>query len=307
MKLTEISIKRTTIPVVLFIILALGGIYSYTLLNKELMPSMDIPINAVMTVYPGAAPSEVETALTEKIEEAVSSLEGIDKINAYSFESMSVVVIYFNDGIDVDLSLQECERKVNAIKNNLPANSKDPQFMKFDMGMLPVMDIAAESNIPEKEFYDLIDKDIKTKIAQIKGIAQVNIVGGNQREIEVKANAQKLEQYGISLLQLKTMIEAANVDFPTGKIKDDESKTIIRIAGKFENLDEIRNLVIGATREGTSIKVSDVATVVDGTRKSAKLARINGQPAIGISILKQTDGNAVEISKEVKATLADFE
>jgi len=307
MKLTEISIKRTTIPVVLFIILALGGIYSYTLLNKELMPSMDIPINAVMTVYPGAAPSEVETALTEKIEEAVSSLEGIDKINAYSFESMSVVVIYFNDGIDVDLSLQECERKVNAIKNNLPANSKDPQFMKFDMGMLPVMDIAAESNIPEKEFYDLIDKDIKTKIAQIKGIAQVNIVGGNQREIEVKANAQKLEQYGISLLQLKTMIEAANVDFPTGKIKDDESKTIIRIAGKFENLDEIRNLVIGATREGTSIKVSDVATVVDGTRKSAKLARINGQPAIGISILKQTDGNAVEISKEVKATLTDFE
>lgn len=307
MKITELSIKRTTIPVVIFIILALGGIYSYTLLNKELLPKMDVPINVVMTVYPGAAPSEVENSVTEKVEEAVSSLEGIDKINSYSFEGMSLVIVYFEDGINVDISLQDCERKVNAIKNNLPENIKDPQFMKFDMTMLPVMDIAVNSNIPEKEFFDLVDNEIKTQVSQIRGIAQVNIIGGNQREIEIKANVQKLEQYGISLLQVKQMIEATNVDFPTGKIKDDDNKTIIRIAGKFENLDEIRNLVVGATRDGSIIKVSDVATVVDGTKKATKLARINGQPAIGISILKQTDGNAVEISKDVKVVLASFE
>jgi len=307
MKITELSIKRTTIPVVIFIILALGGIYSYTLLNKELLPKMDVPINVVMTVYPGAAPSEVESSVTEKVEEAVSSLEGIDKINSYSFEGMSLVLIYFDDGINVDLSLQDCERKVNAIKNNLPENIKDPQFMKFDMTMLPVMDIAVNSNIPEKEFFDLVDNEIKTQVSQIKGIAQINVIGGNQREIEIKANVQKLEQYGISLLQVKQMIEAANVDFPTGKIKDDDNKTIIRIAGKFENLDEIRNLVVGAARDGSIIKVSDIATVVDGTKKATKLARINGQPAIGLSIQKQTDGNAVEISKEVKVVLANFE
>jgi len=307
MKLTEISIKRSTIPVVIFIILALGGLFSYTLLNKELTPKIEVPINAIMTVYPGAAPSEVESSVTEKVEEAISSLQGIDKINSYSFESMSVVVIYYEDGIDVDVSLQECERKVNAIKNNLPENAKEPQFMKFDMTMLPVMDIAVNSNIPEKEFYDLVDNEIKTQISQVKGVAQVNIIGGNQREIEIKANAQKLEQYGISLMQVKQMIEAANVDFPTGKIKDDDNKTIIRIAGKFVNLDEIRNLVVGATKDGSIIKVSDVATVVDGTKKATKLARINGKPAIGLSIQKQTDGNAVEISKNVKVLIANFE
>jgi len=307
MKITEISIKRTTIPVVIFIILALGGLYSYTLLNKELLPKMDVPINVVMTVYPGAAPSEVESSVTEKVEEAISSLEGIDKINSYSFEGMSLVLIYFEDGIDVDISLQECERKVNAIKNNLPENIKDPTFVKFDMTMMPIMDIAVNSNIPEKEFYDLVDNEIKTQISQIKGIAQVNIIGGNEREIEIKAIAQKLEQYGISLLQLKQAIQAANVDFPTGKVKDDNSKTIIRIAGKFNNLDEIRNLVVGASRDGSIIKVSDVATVVDGTKKATKLARINGQPAIGLSIQKQTEGNAIEISKSVKAVISDFE
>jgi HAE1 family hydrophobic/amphiphilic exporter-1 len=307
MKITEISIKRTTIPVVVFVLLALAGLFSYTLLNKELSPSIDVPINVVMTVYPGAAPVEVESSVTKKVEEAVSALEGIDKLTSYSFEGVSMVLIQYKDGIDADMSLQECERKVNSIKENLPENSKDPRFMKFDMNMFPIMGIALKSNIPEKEFYDIVDKDLKTKLSQIKGIAQVDIIGGNQREIEVKANAQKLEQYGISLIQLKQVIQAANVDFPTGKIKDDDTKYIIRLAGKFENLDQIRNLIVGASRDGSVIKISDVATVVDGSKKTAKLARINGQQAMGLSILKQTDGNAVEISKEVKKVLADYE
>jgi HAE1 family hydrophobic/amphiphilic exporter-1 len=307
MKITDISIKRTTIPVVIFVLLALGGLFSYTLLNKELSPSVDVPINVVMTIYPGAAPSEVESSVTKKVEEAVSALEGIDKINSYSFEGVSMVMVQYKDDIDANVALQECERKVNAIKENLPENTKDPRFMKFDMNMFPIMSIAANSNIPETEFYDIIDKEVKAKLSQIKGAAQVDIIGGNQREIEIKANAQKLQQYGISLLQLKQIVEASNVDFPTGKIKDDDTKYIIRLAGKFDNLDQIRNLVLGATPDGATIKISDVATVVDGTRRTTKLARINGQQAIGLSILKQNDGNAVEISKEVKKVLADFE
>lgn len=307
MKITEISIKRTTIPVVLFVLLTLGGLFSYSLLNKELAPTIDIPINVVMTIYPGAAPSEVESSITKQVEEAISALEGIDKITSYSLEGLSIVMVQYKDGINADMSLQECERKVNAIKENLPENIKDPRFLKFDLNMFPIMSVAVKANIPEKEFYDIIDKEVKTRLSQIKGIAQVDIIGGNQREIEIKANAQKLEQYGISLLQIKQMIEASNVDFPTGKIKDDNSKLIVRLSGKFDNLDQIRSLIVGASRDGSVIKLSDVATVVDGTKKSTKLARINGQPAIGLSIQKQTDGNAVEISKDVKKQFADFE
>lgn len=307
MKITEISIKRTTIPVVLFTLLAIGGLFTYSLLNKELVPNMEVPVNAVMTVYPGASPSEVETSVSKKIEDAVSAIEGIKTINTYSLESMSIVVINYKDGIDADLSLQDCERKVNAIKTDLPENCKEPQFMKFDMNMFPVMTIAAKANIPDKDFYDIVDKEIRTGLSQIKGVASVTIIGGNQREIQIKVDAQKIEQLGLSLIQVKQMIEAANVDFPTGKIKDNETKFIVRISGKFNSLDEIRNLVIGASRDGSVIKVRDVASVVDGTRKATKLAHINGQPAIGLTIQKQTDGNAVEISKEVHKILAEYE
>lgn len=307
MKLTEISIKRTTIPVVIFVLLALGGLFAYTLLNKELTPSIDMPINAVMTIYPGAAPSEVESSVTKKIEEAISALEGIDNIKSSSMEGVSMVTIQFKDGIDPDVSLQECERKVGAIKENLPESCKDPRFMKFDMNTFPIMSIAANANMPETEFYDIVDKEIKAKLAQVQGVAQVDLIGGNQRQIEIKANAQKLQQYGISLLQVKQMIQLANIDFPTGKIKDESTKYIIRLAGKFDNIDQIRELVVGTTRDGSVIKLGDVATVVDGIRKPSRMARINGQAAIGISIQKQTDGNAVEISKEVRKILSDFE
>lgn len=307
MKLTDISIKRTTIPVVIFTVLALAGIFTYSLLNKELTPSMDMPVSTVTTVYPGAAPAEVEASVTEKIEEAVSALEGIDKINSLSYEGVSLVIIQYNDDVDGDLALQECERKVNAIRDKLPESIRDPQFRKFDIGSFPIMTVAANSNIPGKEFYDLIDKEIKTKISQISGVAQVDIIGGNEREIEVKANAQKLQQYGLSLTQVMQVIGASNMDFPAGKVKDESTKSIVRIAGKFENLEQIRNLIITTTKEGSVIKVSDVATVVDGTRKTARLARYNGQPVIGLSIQKQTDGNAVEISKEAKKIFADFE
>src|SRR5512133_3896845 len=123
MKITDISIKRTTIPVVIFVLLALGGLFSYTLLNKELAPTMDVPINTITTIYPGAAPLEVESSVTKKVEEAVAAIEGIDKITSYSFESVSMVMIQYKDDVDADLALQECERKINAISENLPENA----------------------------------------------------------------------------------------------------------------------------------------------------------------------------------------
>ncbi len=307
MKITEISLKRTTIPVVVFTILALVGIYSYTRLNVELVPNIDVPVNAVMTVYPGAAPGEVESSVTKPIEDAVSGMEGIDKIISYSLENVSIVIIELKDDMDADISLQDCQRKVEAILSDLPGDIDQPQYMKMDMNMFPIMSIAASSDLPEKEFYDLIDLDIVPYISQIKGVADVELIGGNQREIQIKADAEKLEQYGISLLQLKQMIGASNLDFPVGNISDDQTRSLLRLGGKFTSVDEISNLVIRTMPNGSTIRLNDVATVVDGTKESTKLAHINGVPAIGLSIQKQSGSNAVEISEQVQALLNDFE
>ena len=307
MNITGISIKRTTIPVVIFTILALAGIYSYTRLNVELIPNIDMPVNVVMTVYPGAAPSEVESSVTKPIEDAVSGMEGIDKLSSYSFENMSIVVIQLKDNMDADVSLQDCERKVNMIQSELPEDVDLPRFMKMDLNMMPIMSIAASSNMPEQQFYDLVDLNIVPYISQIKGVAQVEIVGGNQREIQIKADAQKLQQYGISLSLLKQMITASNLDFPVGNIKDDQTRSLIRLSGKFASVDEIGDLILRTSPDGSTIKVKDVATVVDGNKESTKLARINGTPAIGLSVTKQSGANAVEISDEAQKLFQEFE
>lgn len=307
MKLAEISVKRTTIPVVLFTILILGGIYSFFNLSEELTPSMDFPINTITTVYPGASPSEVENSVTKRIEDAVSTISGIKKINSYSYEGFSMVVIQYVDGTNADTKLEECQRKVNIIRNNLPVNAKDPQFVKFDINNYPIMNIAVNSNLPSGEFYDLIDRQVKPVLAQIKGVAKVDIIGGNEREIQIKADAEKLDHYGISILQLKQVLQASNLDFPTGQITNGKNRTLIRLSGKYTKLETIREQVIGYAKDGSAIRLKDVAYVVNGVKKPTSLARINGNPAIGISIQKQTGANAVDISSQVKKEITSFE
>ncbi|HYW95231.1 MAG TPA: efflux RND transporter permease subunit, partial [Bacteroidales bacterium] len=307
MKITEISIKRTTISVVLFTILIIGGIYSYFQLSKEFIPNLDMPINTITTVYPGASPAEVESSVTKKVEDAISTLSGIKKINSYSYEGFSMVVIEYVDGTDADKKLNECERKINIIRSDLPENAHDPQFVKFDVNNYPIMNIAVNSDLPEKEFYDLVDREIRPMMSQVKGVAQVDVVGGNEREIQVKVNAQKLDYYGISILQVKQMMQASNLDFPTGKISSDSSRMLIRLSGKYTSLGSIREQIIGYTKDGGPIRLKDVASVVDGVRASSRLARINGKPAIGLSVQKQTGANAVDISTEIRKDLTDFE
>ena len=185
-----------------------------------------------MTVYPGAAPGEVESSVTKPIEDAVSGMEGIDKLNSYSVENMSIVIIQLKDNMDADISLQDCQRKVESILNDLPEDINQPQYIKMDMNMYPIMGIAASSDLPEKDFYDLVDLDIVPYISQIKGVADVEILGGNQREIQVKVNAEKLQQYGISLMEMKQMIGASNLDFPVGKISDDKTQLIVTPGGQ---------------------------------------------------------------------------
>lgn len=306
MKITDISVKRTTIPVVVFTILALAGIYSYTRLNVELTPNIEIPMNMVTTVYPGASPSEIESSVTKPIEDAVSGMEGIKKIVSFSYENVSLIQIELKDGVSPDLALQDCERKVNMIENDLPVDADKPQFQKIDINMFPIMSVAASSNMPEQKFYDLIKLDIVPYISQVKGVAGVEIVGGNQREIQIEADAQKLQEYGISLSQIRQVIAASNLDFPVGKVTDDQSRSLIRISGKFTSLDEIADLNIKTT-DGSSIKIRDVAAVLDGTTETVKLARVNGMPAIGLSIKKQSGSNAVEISDEVQKLFKNFE
>lgn len=302
MKISEISIKRPSIIIVLFIILTLGGLFSYKQLSYELIPKMETNVITVQTIYPGASPSEVENTITKKIEDAVSSLESVKKIEAKSFESFSLVTITLNTGADVNYLLTEAQRKINAIVSDLPDDAKTPALSKFSLDDLPIMNLSVTSKLSEKELYELLDKKIQPIFSRINGVAQVTMIGGQEREIKVNLDPQKLEGYGLSVAQVQQIIAASNLDFPTGNAKTQEKQTIIRLMGKIVSVEEMRNLPI-TTPSGQQIRLGDVADIQDGEKDVEKIARINQQNTILFQITKQSDANAVQVSQLVKNTI----
>ena len=306
MNLPEISIKRPSIILVLFIILTLGGIFSYSLLGYELIPKMETNTITVQTVYPGASPSEVENTVTKKIENAVSSMENVKKIEAKSFESLSLVTITLNTGADVNYLMTDAQRKINAIVSQLPDDAKTPSLNKFSLDDVPIMNLSVTSKMSEKELYDLLDKKIQPIFSRVNGVAQVTMVGGQEKEIQVNIHPEKLEGYGLSIAQVQQVIAASNLDFPTGNAKTREKQTIIRLMGKIGSVEEMRRLPI-TTPSGMMIRLGDIADIQDGEKDVEKIARINQKNTILLQVTKQSDANAVEVSEAIKNTIKTVE
>jgi HAE1 family hydrophobic/amphiphilic exporter-1 len=306
MKLAEISIKRPSLVIVLFTILTLGGLFSYSQLGYELIPKFEMNVITVSTVYPGASPSEVENTVTKKMEDAIASLENIKKIDSKSYESLSVVSITLTSNANVDVSMNDAQRKINAILSDLPEDAKTPSLNKFSLSDMPIITIGANGKMDEAAFYDLIDKKIAPVLSRVQGVAQVNIIGGQEREIQVNLDATKMQGYGLSIPQVQQMILSSNLDFPTGNIQTREQKILIRLAGKYKNVDELRNLVV-SSKNGIQVRLQDIADVQDTQKIAEKIARVDQKSAIVLQIVKQSDANAVAVSEQVAKTVKKLE
>jgi len=274
MKLAEISIKRPSLVIVLFTILTLGGLFSYSQLGYELIPKFEQNVITISTIYPGASPSEVENTVTKKIEDAIASLENVKKIDSKSYESLSIVSITLTSNAKVDFSLNDAQRKINAIISDLPDDVKTPALTKFSLSDLPIMTLGANGKMDEAAFYDLIDKKVAPILSRVQGVAQVNIIGGSEREIQVNLDAVKMQGYGLSIPQVQQNILTSNLDFPTGNIQTRNQKILIRLAGKYKSVEELRNLVV-SSQNGIQIRLSDIADVQDTQKIAEKISRVD--------------------------------
>ncbi|MBI1667509.1 efflux RND transporter permease subunit [Capnocytophaga periodontitidis] len=306
MDLIKLSIKRPSVLIVMLLLLLLGGFYSYKLLNYELIPKFEVNVVTISTVYAGASPSEIESTVTKKVEDAVSALENIKKIYSYSYESLSVVVVQLTNDANVDNTLNEAQRKINAIRADLPDDAKEPSLSKFSLSDLPIVSIGVTSKLSAQELYDLVDKKIQPELSRVPGVAQVNIIGGRKREIRVSIDAKKLEGYGLSIAQVQQLIAASNMEIPAGKIKTRENSTSIRLLGKLQDVEQLRNLIL-ASQNGVEIRLSDVADVQDTEEEATKIARIDQENTLLLQVLKQTDANAVSVSELVRKKMAQVE
>jgi HAE1 family hydrophobic/amphiphilic exporter-1 len=303
MTITELSIKRPTLVVVVFTVIAVLGLFSYFQLNYELLPKMSIPVVVVQTIYPGASPYEVENNVSKVIEDAVSGIDKIDAVSSRSYESMSLVIIEFKQDANIDFAVQDASRKVNAILANLPTDVKTPVVSKIAFDEIPVLKMGVTSQMDSREFFQFLKDRVQPRISKIAGVAQVSLTGGEEREIKVNMDANKVRAYGMSIMQIVQAVRSANMDFPTGTIKDEDAQFVVRIAGKFKSIEDLRDLVVGRSRQGGDIRLRDIAEVQDGIKEYEQMNRVNGKTSVGIQVVKQSDANAVSVSELVRAEL----
>lgn len=307
MNITELSIKRPTLIVVIFAVLTFLGIVSYRQLNYELLPNFQQPVLLTVTIYPGASPAEVENAVTKPIEGAISSLEEIDNIQSTSYEGLSVSIIIFKSDADMNKALQTCQLKLNNVRELLPKDIKAPMIYNFSMSDFPIIRFGVTADMPSTDLYDLVKQKIYPMLATINGVSQLEIIGGEEREIKVSVDRNKLNAYNLSILQVTQAVQTSNIDFPTGKIKDDNKQIIIRLAGKFHTVNDLKQLVISTNASGSPVKLSGIADIEDVKKETKDLYRINGVTSIGINLYKQPDGNEVRISENVKKEITRIE
>src|ERR1035437_6465258 len=310
MNIVETSIKKPLIIAVIFTLLTLGGLLSFNMLNLNLLPKFELPILTVQTIYPGAGASEVETSVTKKIEDALSTVENLKKISSTSMEGVSVIVIELNEGTDANLAVQEAQRKISAIKSDLPLDVKEPSITKLALDERPILNVAASSSMPSTQFYKLVEDRIQSRLAKLPGVGAIKMTGGKERQIKVNIDAEKLKAYKLSVLQVLSVIQSANMEIPAGNVENTQSVYSVRLAAKYASLDELRNTVIATTTNGGKVKVMDVAEVEDGLAEHKLINRINGRDAIGLSIQKQSNANALKVSdwakKELKAIEKEY-
>lgn len=298
MFLSNASLNRPVTITVIIIAMVVMGAYSYLGLGMEFLPSVDMPVVTVVTVYPGAGPEEVETLVTDVIEDAVSEVNGIDEIKSTSMENVSQIAIQFEMEMDVNIAAVDIKEKVDAAIANLPEDAESPVIMKLDVNASPVANLVVTGSRPLEDLYELTDNRIKDYFSKIPGIASAEIFGGKIREIQVLVDQSSLTAHGLTLMHIVGALGEGNIDLPSGRVTENKTEYSIRLNGEFETLEEIQDFEL-VNSSGKTVPITAVAEVVDDFEEQRELAQFNGKEAIGLILKKQGDANTVSIAARV--------
>jgi HAE1 family hydrophobic/amphiphilic exporter-1 len=308
MFLSDLSIKRPVMASMALGALLLFGVIAYLGLSLQLFPDIDFPAVTVQTIYAGAGPREIETQITKPIEDAISSISRIDEIQSYSMDGASFVVIIFELGKDVNIANQEVKDKVDAILGDLPDDCDRPIIQKFDVGNESVVDLILSGDLEATELYEIADKRFKDRFSQIEGVAQVELSGGQEREIRVELDNRIVFQNSISLSQLSQILGAQNLNIPGGQFQQRSQEYSVRLTGEFEDIEAIEELEV-STAYGNK-KIGDIARVKDtGTEVRERTSFFDNVEKTGsdnvvlLSLYKTAEGNTVRIAEGVRKVL----
>src|SRR3989454_1474538 len=305
-RLAELSVRRPVLASVLILGLVFLGLVSYSRLTVERWPNIDIPFVAVSVRVPGASPEEVESDVTNKIESAVNTISGIDRLSSTSAEGFAIISLQFHLEKDIDVAAQEVRDKINGVLRDLPAGIDPPVISKFDPGAIPVITLALSADRPIRDITEYADKVVRPRLEGTRGVGQVEIIGGQARQINVLVDPARLMAYSISTTDVSRSLQAQNVQIPAGSIDRGMQRLTLRTLGRVSSLDELQNLVV-VNRGGVPVTLADLARIEDGAAEPETTANIDGTPAVLLQVRKQSGTNTIQVAREIKARLGAIE
>jgi len=301
MSITELSVKRPTAIVVVFIILVGLGLMGYFNLGADLFPSANTPVVSIHAVYPGAGSADIEKDLIKPMEDAVAGLPAIDKLRSVSGEGYGYIIIQFSMGAKTDSAVLDVQKAIDAIAENLPADATKPVVRKYDMNAQPMMAISIFGDLPYEDLRSRAD-ELRKRLENVPGVGQVRLIGAAERELDITVDRAAIDAYGIGITTLVGALRANNVTLPVGLMKQEGMDRPVRVLGEFASLDDVRQLRIPLPRGGT-VPLGELAAVALAYPENANRIRMNGSGSIGMLIVKSSDANIVDTAKLVNRAI----
>jgi hydrophobe/amphiphile efflux-1 (HAE1) family protein len=303
--LSNVSVRRPIFATVLVALVVVFGLFGATRLGVDRFPDVDFPVVSVITRLPGAAPKEVESDISMKVEEAVNTISGIDELRSISNEGVSQVFVTFVLEKDVDTALQEVRDQVATIQADLPEGIEAPVVRKIDPAATPILYVAVRSNAPIERVTEVADKVVRRRIESTSGVGQVSVLGGSKRQINVRLDPARLRALDVTALDVERAINSSNRTIPGGRLEGGPDQQVLRIRGRAERPEAIGDIVV-VERKTSSVHVRDVATVEDGVESPETAAMRDGSPAVLLSIRKQSGSNSVAVVDQVRERISEM-
>ncbi|HZH18014.1 MAG TPA: efflux RND transporter permease subunit [Archangium sp.] len=303
--LASICVRKPVFASVLILLICVVGGAGYVKLNVDRFPKVDFPIVVVNTVMRGAAPEEMETDITEKVEEAVNTISGIDEMNSTTSEGVSTVVITFVLEKDVDVAVQEVRDRINQITYQLPRDAETPLVQKFDPDSVPVVILSVQADKPVREITEYADRVLRRRLETVPGVGQVTLIGGRKRQVNVWLDPVRMRAAGVSAGQLQAALASQNMSLPGGSIETGPQRYTLRLRGRVTSVEELGQLVL-RENNGHILRVKDVARVEDGEEEPETAAVRDGKSSVLLSIRKQSGENTVSLVAEVRRRVQEL-
>ncbi len=303
MSLARAAIHRPVFTTMVTLMVVILGLVALQRVPLDLMPDVTYPALSISTGYENASPAEIEELITRPIEEAVSAVPGVVEVSSTSAEGNSDVSVTFAWGMDLDAAANDVRDRLDRVMPRLPEEADRPVLRKFDLASFPILILGAASRLDPLQMRSIIDHQVKYRIERVPGVAALDIRGGQEREIHVWLNADKVKALGIPLGVLAARIKSANVTLPAGILEYGNYELVVRTPGEFTSLEQLRDTVV-ALREGVPVRLGDIAEIEDGWEKITQLVRFNGEPGIRLAVNKQSGKNTVAVAREVLREVA---